>query len=321
MRVRDVAFGALVPGRVPCQHAPLIRSPCTALLRGTTTSTTTAMIVMIVIMGASPQAINAALLDSYLLKSLDGFTSAFVADEAAIVKCGPGLRKVCLFGGLTEHPPITQGGGPRHSVLVGRISPGDPVAQGLHKMLDDAGHVLLTQEAQSRALVSLSGATDEEGEGVVVSGALDTAASEFRVSTEAFKNETLVNAIAEIARRGGTPHPMVYDKVVRCLGWKHGLGVYTSRTAPTMQHNGKYAVMTHEYEAANVPGLYYAGTLSHGKDHQRSAGGFIHGFRCAHDVNSPAWCRPCDLLPMATTSTCSPARARACIVPAASPRL
>jgi hypothetical protein len=29
----------------------------------------------------------------------------------------------------------------------------------------------------------------------------------------------------------------------------------------------------------NVPGLFFAGTLSHGKDHLRAAGGFIHGFR------------------------------------------
>jgi len=72
---------------------------------------------------------------------------------------------------------------------------------------------------------------------------------------------------------------MVYDTVIRCLGWKHGLGLHTPRTAPTMQHNGKYPVMTHEYESVNVPGLHYAGTIAHGKDHQRSAGGFIHGFR------------------------------------------
>lgn len=37
--------------------------------------------------------------------------------------------------------------------------------------------------------------------------------------------------------------------------------------------------MTHEYESLNVPGLYFAGALSHGKDYRRAAGGFIHGFR------------------------------------------
>lgn len=37
--------------------------------------------------------------------------------------------------------------------------------------------------------------------------------------------------------------------------------------------------MTSEYESVNVAGLYFAGTLGHGKDHLKSAGGFIHGFR------------------------------------------
>ena len=37
--------------------------------------------------------------------------------------------------------------------------------------------------------------------------------------------------------------------------------------------------MDHEYQSINVPGLYFAGALAHGKDFKRSAGGFIHGFR------------------------------------------
>ena len=31
--------------------------------------------------------------------------------------------------------------------------------------------------------------------------------------------------------------------------------------------------------SVNVPGMYFAGTLAHGKDWKRAAGGFIHGFR------------------------------------------
>jgi hypothetical protein len=37
--------------------------------------------------------------------------------------------------------------------------------------------------------------------------------------------------------------------------------------------------MTDNFESANVPGLYFAGTVMHGNDFRRSAGGFIHGFR------------------------------------------
>ena len=89
----------------------------------------------------------------------------------------------------------------------------------------------------------------------------------------------------EFATRGGDPHPLVFDKVIRCLGWKHQTNLYTKDTAPLMQANGKYPVMTSEYESVNVPGMYFAGQLGHGKDYKRSAGGFIHGFR--YVTNSP----------------------------------
>jgi hypothetical protein len=37
---------------------------------------------------------------------------------------------------------------------------------------------------------------------------------------------------------------------------------------------GKYARMTAEYESANVPGLYFAGTLAHGPDRRGRWGHF-----------------------------------------------
>jgi hypothetical protein len=37
--------------------------------------------------------------------------------------------------------------------------------------------------------------------------------------------------------------------------------------------------MNDDYESINVPGMYFAGALAHGKDFKRAAGGFIHGFR------------------------------------------
>lgn len=70
-----------------------------------------------------------------------------------------------------------------------------------------------------------------------------------------------------------------YDEVIRCLGWRHNTTLYEPAVRPRMQQSLKYPLMTGEYEAINVPGLYFAGQLGHGKDHKRSAGGFIHGFR------------------------------------------
>ncbi|CAK9064305.1 unnamed protein product [Durusdinium trenchii] len=63
------------------------------------------------------------------------------------------------------------------------------------------------------------------------------------------------------------------DVAVRCLGWKanlmEGLEVFT----------GKYPPMDASYQSVTMPGLYFAGAVSHGRDYRRSAGGFIHGFR------------------------------------------
>ena len=74
-------------------------------------------------------------------------------------------------------------------------------------------------------------------------------------------------------------YPLTYDHVIFCLGWNQDLSMYDDDTAPLMQPNHKFAVMDDEYQSVNVPGLYFAGALSHGKDFKRSAGGFIHGFR------------------------------------------
>jgi hypothetical protein len=41
----------------------------------------------------------------------------------------------------------------------------------------------------------------------------------------------------------------------------------------------RYPEMDSSYQSTNVPGLYFAGTLTHGFDKGKSAGGFIHGFR------------------------------------------
>jgi len=152
------------------------------------------------------RAVNAALLDSYLLKSLDGFTTAVVADKSVIVPCGKGLRKVCLFDGLTEHPPTSPGSNSSWSVAVGRVSRDDAIARRLVKLIGDAGFVHLEQNTRSRVAVGLSGATDEAGEGVVVEGDVTTDATIITVSTEALHNATLVNYVAELARRGGTPY-------------------------------------------------------------------------------------------------------------------
>eukprot|EP00729_Bicosta_minor_P010555 gene10555-30280_t len=256
------------------------------------------------------RALNAGLLDAYLLKSLDGFSITPTMDKYVMVKCGKGRNKICLFrkgaplkqrrakktkGEMDESgapPPIQM-------VELGLYSVRDRWAVNLVEKLRSEGVAVVTYDVQTSDSKLLLGAAEanlnyddneaEEGPEALSSGAkpaqtlgdgfLSVKSKTVAVDAALLSNETLVDMLTELARRSGTPHPLVYDKVVRCLGWKHDHSPYASDTEPLMQPNGKYAVMTSEYESVNVPGMYFAGTLSHGKDWLRSAGGFIHGFR------------------------------------------
>jgi thioredoxin reductase len=70
-----------------------------------------------------------------------------------------------------------------------------------------------------------------------------------------------------------------YDAVVACLGWRFSGAPFAEDARPALARNGKHPALTPRYEAVNVPGLFFAGTLMHGVDHKKSSGGFIHGFR------------------------------------------
>jgi thioredoxin reductase len=78
----------------------------------------------------------------------------------------------------------------------------------------------------------------------------------------------------------------LYDYIIRAIGWTFDDSIFEGTTKPQMEkpgeitkRGGKYPSMTAAYESTNVPGLYFAGAVSHALDFGESAGGFIHGFR------------------------------------------
>jgi len=84
-------------------------------------------------------------------------------------------------------------------------------------------------------------------------------------------------AIREEYSVGGLRFPM--DHVVRCFGWVMDQTIFDKSIPLRTTHRGKYPELTDSYQAVGIPGLYFAGTLTHGLDFRKSAGGFIHGFR------------------------------------------
>ncbi|HZE49192.1 MAG TPA: NAD(P)-binding domain-containing protein [Jatrophihabitantaceae bacterium] len=72
-----------------------------------------------------------------------------------------------------------------------------------------------------------------------------------------------------------------YDRVISCTGFRFDDSIFAPECRPSMVHKDRFPVMTSAYEAADVPGVYFAGTLMQVRDFKRSTGGFIHGFRYA----------------------------------------
>lgn len=70
-----------------------------------------------------------------------------------------------------------------------------------------------------------------------------------------------------------------YDFVVSCTGWMLDTSPFDKSIRPLFHSNKKHPLLTPAFESVNVPGLFFAGTLMHGRDHKKSSGGFIHGFR------------------------------------------
>eukprot|EP00656_Telonema_subtile_P049482 TRINITY_DN6162_c0_g1_i1.p1 TRINITY_DN6162_c0_g1~~TRINITY_DN6162_c0_g1_i1.p1 ORF type:complete len:636 (+),score=109.67 TRINITY_DN6162_c0_g1_i1:190-2097(+) len=79
---------------------------------------------------------------------------------------------------------------------------------------------------------------------------------------------------------------MHVDRVLNCLGWRFDTSLFpagdeegTEAAVPELDAIAKYPKATATFESVNQKGLYFAGTLTHGRDFRKSSGGFIHGFR------------------------------------------
>ncbi|GAA0470101.1 pyridine nucleotide-disulfide oxidoreductase [Paractinoplanes deccanensis] len=70
-----------------------------------------------------------------------------------------------------------------------------------------------------------------------------------------------------------------YDRVLACTGFAFDASPFTGDARPSLVIDDRFPEQTSAWESVNVPGLYFAGTLSQQRDFKKSTGGFIHGFR------------------------------------------
>ncbi|MGW0805819.1 NAD(P)-binding domain-containing protein [Nonomuraea sp. NPDC002799] len=70
-----------------------------------------------------------------------------------------------------------------------------------------------------------------------------------------------------------------YDRVILCTGFRFDAGIFADACRPELVVNDRFPALTPAYESVNVPGLYFAGTITQSRDFRRGTSGFIHGFR------------------------------------------
>jgi thioredoxin reductase len=72
---------------------------------------------------------------------------------------------------------------------------------------------------------------------------------------------------------------LAYDRVITCTGFKMDSSIFADDCAPQLTINDRFPALTNEWESVNVPGLYFAGTLTQSRDFKKYTSAFIHGFR------------------------------------------
>ena len=77
----------------------------------------------------------------------------------------------------------------------------------------------------------------------------------------------------------GETEELRYDRVILCTGFRFDATIFAEECRPELIINDRFPAQTSEWESINVPGLFFAGTLSQANDFKKATSGFIHGFR------------------------------------------
>jgi thioredoxin reductase len=72
---------------------------------------------------------------------------------------------------------------------------------------------------------------------------------------------------------------LAYDRVITCTGFRMDTAIFDGDCRPELTIEDRFPALTAEWESVNVPGLYFAGTLTQSRDFKKYTSAFIHGFR------------------------------------------
>ena len=83
----------------------------------------------------------------------------------------------------------------------------------------------------------------------------------------------------QYTRAHGDAEELTYDRVIVATGFRFDDSIFAADCRPELVHNRRFPAQTPEWESINVPGLYFAGTLTQANDFKEHASAFLHGFR------------------------------------------
>jgi hypothetical protein len=93
------------------------------------------------------------------------------------------------------------------------------------------------------------------------------------------KTETGYAVTLLYTKTKGETRVIEVDYVIGCVGFRMDSRIFADSVAPRTVRDGKYPELAPDFQSVNVPGLYFAGTLTHAFDFAKANSGFIHGFR------------------------------------------
>ncbi|MDT7786102.1 MAG: hypothetical protein QOF58_4521 [Pseudonocardiales bacterium] len=70
-----------------------------------------------------------------------------------------------------------------------------------------------------------------------------------------------------------------YDRIIACTGFRFDASIFDDSCRPALVIKDRFPELTPAFESVNIPGLYFAGTITQSRDFKKSTSGFIHGFR------------------------------------------
>jgi thioredoxin reductase len=70
-----------------------------------------------------------------------------------------------------------------------------------------------------------------------------------------------------------------YDRVLLATGFRFDASIFAPECRPQLTIKDRFPDQSAAWESVNVPGMFFAGTITQARDFKKSTSGFIHGFR------------------------------------------